>query len=222
MVSEHEPIPRRVELRTGAAVMRILITQVGLRLTAVVLGDVAVAKARGEPFRHLPAPQDERERLCRRQVGPAVLIQRALRRWLGVERALEITREIVIAGTVIFLKHAIGPLEPSAFVVQAPEASEELVRKLGDRFFNAEVRWDEISDRRLRFTVVQCRFPALCEAGNAPEVAPLLCLGDAVYFGEVLGTVDLNRPQTLADGGDCCPFELTWRPDPDPRGSAPS
>jgi L-2-amino-thiazoline-4-carboxylic acid hydrolase len=221
-VSEHEPIPRRVELRTAAAVTRILLTQVGLRLTTVVLGEVAVAKARGEPFRHLPAPEDDRERLCRRQVGPAVLVHRALRRWLGVERALDVTREIVIAGTVIFLKHTIGPLAVGEVPSRSPEAREELVRKLGDRFFNAEVRWDEISDESVRFTVKKCRFPALCEAGEAPEVAPLLCLGDAVYFGEVLGTVDLVRPRTLADGGDCCPFELTWRPGPDPQDGAPS
>lgn len=222
MVSDHEPIPRRLELRTTAAAARILVTEVGVRLTTVVLAEVAVAQARGEPFRHLPAPEDDRERLCRRQVGPAVLMQRALRRWLGAERALEITREIVIAGTVIFLEHSIGPLERDTLMALSPEDREEFVRELGERFFNAEVRWDEISDKAVRFTVQHCRFPALCEAGDAPEVAPLLCLGDAVYFGETLGTVDLVRSQTLADGGDCCPFELTWRPGPDSDDSSAS
>jgi len=220
VVSDHEPIPRRVELRTAATAARILVSEVGMRLSTVVMAEVGVAQARGEPFRHMPAPVDERERLCRRQVGPAVLTQRALRRWLGTERALEITREIVIAGTVIFLEHAIGPLERDEVMSQSPEEREAMVRRLGERFFNADVRWDEISDKAVRFTVERCRFPALCEAGGAPEVAPLLCLGDAVYFGEILGTVDLVRPHTLADGGDCCPFELTWRPEDPGRPSA--
>lgn len=211
MVSEHDPIPRRVELRTAAAAVRILVTEVGARLAAVVMADVALAQARGEPFRELLEPEDEREQLCRRQVGPAVLMQRALSRWLGPERALEVTREIVIAGTVNFLSHAIGPLDRPTLMALSSEAREEQVRELGGRFFNADVRWDEVSDEAVRFTVLRCRFPALCEAGGAPEVAPLLCLGDAVYFGEVLGTVDLVRSQTLAEGGDCCPFELTWR-----------
>jgi hypothetical protein len=73
------------------------------------------------------------------------------------------------------------------------------------------MRWDEVSDERVRLTVTRCLFPGLCEAVGATEVAPLLCQGDAVYFGEVLGTVELSRPQTLAEGGDCCPFELRWR-----------
>jgi len=211
-----------LELRTAAAAARILFNEVGVRLATVVLADVAVAQARGEPFRHLDPPQDDRERLCRRQVGPAVLMQRALRRWLGIERALEITREIVIAGTVVFLKHTIGPLERGAVLAKSHEDREAMVHELGERFFNAEVRWDEISDEAVRFTVLQCRFPALCEAGGAPEVAPLMCLGDAVYFGEILGTVDLARSQTLAEGGDCCPFELTWRPGADPTDSGAS
>jgi predicted ArsR family transcriptional regulator len=222
VVSEHEPIPRRLELRTAAAAARILFTEVGVRLATVVLADVAVAQARGEPFRHLDPPEDDRERLCRRQAGPAVLMQRALRRWLGSERALEITREIVIAGAVVFLQHTIGPLEREVIMEKTPEERDEMVQALGGRFFNAEVRWDEISEKAVRFTVNHCRFPALCKEGDAPEVAPLLCLGDAVYFGEVLGTVDLVRSQTLADGGDCCPFELTWRTDVDPEDSGAS
>ncbi len=211
MVSEHEAIPRRLELRTAAAAAKILVTQVGVRLTTVVLAEVAVAQARGEPFRELPEPLDDRERLCRRQVGPAVLMHRALRRWLGTERALELIKEIVIAGTVVFLKHTIGPLERDALMALPTREREVLVRGLGGRFFNAEVRWDEISDKAVRFTVQKCRFPSLCEEVDAAELAPLLCLGDAVYFGEVLGTVDLVREKTLADGGDCCPFVLTWR-----------
>jgi hypothetical protein len=219
---EHDPIPRRLELRTVAAAARILGAQVGVRLATVVLGEVAVAQARGEPFRSLGPPVDDRERLCRRQVGPALLLQRALRRWLDADEAIEITKEVVVEGTVLFLRHSMGNLERAALMALAPEAREEHVRRLGARFFNAELRWDEISDEAVRFTVQRCCFPRLCEAGGAPEVAPLMCLGDAVYFGEVLGTVDLVRPTTLADGGDCCPFELRWRDDPDPEASGAS
>ena len=32
-----------------------------------------------------------------------------------------------------------------------------------------------------------------------------------VYFGDVLGSIDLIRPETIAEGGRCCPFELRWK-----------
>jgi predicted ArsR family transcriptional regulator len=82
---------------------------------------------------------------------------------------------------------------------------------VGAQFFNATMRWDEIGPQCVRFTVTHCRFPELCAAAGEPEVAPLLCKGDAVYFGEVLGSVHLERPHTLAGGGPECPFTLTWR-----------
>ena len=36
----------------------------------------------------------------------------------------------------------------------------------GERFFNSTMRWDEISDRCIRFTVTHCRFPELCAAAG--------------------------------------------------------
>ena len=88
---------------------------------------------------------------------------------------------------------------------------ERHVRRIAARFFNATTRWDELSETCVRLTVTRCLLAELCARAGAPEVAPLLCEGDAVYFGEVLGTVELVRPHTLAGGAEDCPFTLRWR-----------
>lgn len=175
----------------------------------------------GRPFRGLPPPQDRRELLSRRQAGPAILLYRALLPHLDADRALELTREVVLAGTVVFLGATIGPLSRDALVAMTTEARHEYVRCIGERFFNATLRWDEVSAERVRFTVTACLFPGLCRAAGAPAVAPLLCEGDAVYFGDVIGKVELSREHTIAGGAGECPFVLTWldsesRPGPGP------
>lgn len=203
-------LPPGVELRTAAHATRILARRLGLPRALAVLAEVGLASARGEPFRHLARPIEAREALSRQQAGPAILLHRALRRRLDVAEALDVLREVTVAGAVIFLGHTIGALDRERLMALSPEAREELVRETGGRFFNATVTWDEISEERVRFTVTHCRFPELCASAGAPEVAPLLCAGDAVYFGEVLGTVTLDRPHTRAEGAERCPFTLTW------------
>ena len=192
------------------AALRILRRRLGVGAVGVMF-EVAAGQAWGAPFAHLPRPRDLREELSRRQCAPAILLHKALRRRVGNQRALEILREVVLESTIYFLRFAIGDLDREELMALSEAERDAFVKGIAPRFFNATVRWDEISTERLHLTITECLFPGLCKEGGAPEVAPLLCEGDAVYFGEVLGTVDLIRPQTLASGGDCCPFELRWK-----------
>ncbi len=203
-------IPAAVELRTAGQAVALLVRRLGAPRALAVMAEVAVAQARGEPFAHLATPIEARERLSRQQAGPALLLVRALRRRLPPDEALDVAREVIVAGAVIFLGHTIGPLERDSLMAQTPAQREQFVKETGAKFFNATLRWDEISDEQVRFTVTHCRFPELCAAAGDPEVAPLLCQGDAIYFGEVLGTVRLERPHTLAEGAPECPFTLRW------------
>lgn len=211
MIAELPRIPPAVELRSGASAARRLARSLGRRRAAAILAEVGAAQLRRQPFAHLDRPADRREALSRRQCAPAILLFRALRKRLGEARALELTGEIVLDGTVHFLRYAIGPLHRHELMRLEPAEREAFVRRLGERFFNATIRWDEIGAERLRMTVTRCLFPVLCRLGGAPQVARLLCHGDAVYFGEVLGTVELIRPYTQAEGARDCPFELRWK-----------
>ena len=87
------------------------------------------------------------------------------------------------------------------------------MRRRGERFFNATIRWEEVTADEVRFTVLRCRFPGLCEAAGVPELAPVFCEGDAVFFGQVEPDVELQRSQTIAGGAESCPFVLRLRGD---------
>ena len=191
--------------------VRLLVRTLGALRAAAIIAEVSAAQLRGRPFEHLPPPADRRERLSRGQVGPAILLYRAIERRLGRKQALELTGEVVIAATMVWLGRAVGNIDRDELMAMSPEQRHSWVTRIGDKFFNATMRWDEVSEERVVMTVTRCRFPELCAAAGAPEVAPLMCRGDEVYFGGHLPNVELVRPYTLADGGDCCPFELRWR-----------
>lgn len=204
-------IPFGVQLRAGLATLGFLRRRLGLRGAIAVAREIARAERRGEPFGHLPPPPDRREALSRQQVGQAVLLYRALLARLPRDEALALAHEILVAGGIIFLRRMVGPLPREEILARPPAEREAWVKELGQRFFSATMRWDEISEVRVRFTVTACRFPPLCREAGVPELAPSLCAGDAVYFGQTLRHVELIRPHTIAEGAPTCPFELRWR-----------
>jgi len=167
--------------------------------------------ARGEPFGQLPPSGSEAEAQSRAQIAPAIVLYRQIRARLGAQRSLQVTEQVVVAGAVRFLQQSIGALGPATLKAMEPGAREAYVKERGARFFNATMRWDEISDQAVRFTVTACRFPVLCQAVGVPELAPVFCRGDAVFFGSVQEDVVLTRSQTIAEGAETCPFALRVR-----------
>lgn len=223
-----------LDAQTSLAAARIVIRHVGLRRGLAVLVEVGRASARGEPFRpsvragvsagpvgrsrsergvgNASANDEaEQEALSRKQIGPAILLYRALGRRVGKDSALAITSEVVDAGALLFLSHSLGRLDLDFAAARTDEDRRLLVRRLGTRFPNATMQLDELSTEHVRFSVTHCRFPPLCADAGAPELAPLFCQADAVYFGTVLDTVELVRPHTIAGGAESCPFELRLR-----------
>lgn len=191
----------------------ILVRRVGL-LRAIVVGrEVRRAARAGEPFAHLGPPENADDAASREQIGAAVLLYRALSDRVGKERAFEVTREAVLAAGVVFLEEQVGDIRRDV-VARIPEAERaEWAAKKGEGFFNATMRWDEVAEDRVRFTVTACRFPPLCRAAGAPELAPIFCAVDEAYFGRAGSGVRLDRPQTIAGGGTICDFRLAFAPD---------
>lgn len=195
---------------TERAALRVLVRNLGL-LGALRVG-IAVERARrrGEPFADLPAATDGKERGSRAQAGPAVLLYRALLERMSEAEALRVTGEAVVAGALVFLTRTLGPLRRSEVAALDEDGRRRFAEDRADRFPNATLTWDEISAERVRFTVHRCRLVELVAHAGHRELAPLFCLGDARWFGNVEPGVRLERPTTLADGAASCPFTLTW------------
>ena len=188
-----------------------LIQRLGVFGAAVVGWKVDTAQRRGEPFEQLPPPVDERERLSRLQAAPLLLLYRVLKDRLGDEQeALDIARAAAMAGGRAFLGRTLGKLDRATLDALDDEGRQQFAEDKAHQFFNATLTWDHVGADEVRFTVSACHFPRLCEAAGLPEVAPLFCETDAAYFGSVEPDVILERPHTLATGGESCPFRLYW------------
>jgi hypothetical protein len=190
---------------------RILIGELGLFNGLRAAMRVKKRESSGEPFEDLDPPQDEDERLSREQIGPAIVLYRVLQDFVDEDRAFEITKAVVIDAAVVFLQKQIGAIERATLASLDDEQREAWVRDKGSKFFNATVRWDEISGERVKFTVQSCTFPRLCAEAGEPQLAPLFCLGDAKFFGTVEENVELERPHTIAEGAHTCPFHIYWK-----------
>lgn len=168
-----------------------------------VLARVLWSKLCGAPFAGLGEPEDERDRLSRRQCGDVVLLYRAISAVSGDEElALSICSDAVVAGGLPFLDAMIPPLPETKLGAFA--------REVAGRFFNAEGD-AEADDARRTFslTVRRCRFVDLLTAVGEPQLMPLFCAVDDAFFGEGHRPVRLERTQTLASGGPCCDFRFS-------------
>ena len=195
-------------LGSELAAVPVLIERVGVLRSLQLGARLAAAKATGSPFRDLPPATDDRERASRAQIGPAIVLYRALLETMPQDEALALAGDVIEAGAMKFLKTTLGPIVGDSLDSSSQAQRESLARETVDKFFNASVGRLEVGPDALEFTVDACRFPELCEAVGVPELAPAFCRADARYFGEVEKRVELVRPTTIASGGASCPFAL--------------
>lgn len=188
----------------------VLLRELGIWRTLRVGPAVRAAVSRGEPFASLPAAADEREVLSREQIAGAIVLYRLLLPLVPQERAIAITQDVVVAAGAHFLRETLGTISQAEIASMSEEQRGEFARTRGARFFNATMRWDEISESHVRFTVTHCHFPILCAQVGVPELSPVFCAVDAHFFGNVEKGVVLERPDTIARGASACGFSLAF------------
>ncbi|MCB9479635.1 MAG: L-2-amino-thiazoline-4-carboxylic acid hydrolase [Deltaproteobacteria bacterium] len=196
------------QIRSALLGLSILRRRLGWGRMLGTAANLTWRQMRGEPWRGLPKPEDDKERLSRQQSGPAVLLYRALCRQVGREQALEITREVVIDATQIFLREQIPVLDPDELLRWEEPKRLAFLRGLTDRFFNADTANHRVGDNRVSFFVTRCRFPELMLAVGHPELAPLYCEGDGIFFEREQPRVRFLRTRTLAADQESCDFSF--------------
>jgi len=191
------------ERRAALVAVRALGRELGLLRALGVLGEVVRARALREPFASLGPPDSLREELSRAQLGPLVVLVRAVRRRAGAEAAMRVGRAVAHAGAMHFLERMIPDHDADTWAARAPELGEELL----GRFFNAtgSVR---VGDGQASIDVTACQFVALLERIGERELAPLMCEADLDFFDGQRRAIRLERSHTLAEGADCCDFAL--------------
>ena len=190
---------------------RILVDELGLIDALRIGGRTQRRVFAGDPFDDLPAPDSPDERESREQIGPAIVLYQELLDARPRDRALEIVERVIVEATVVYLSKTVGRLRRDELLPMGDDERQAFVRHKADQFANADLSWDHIGADSVEFTVTHCRFPPLCDAAGVPELAPLFCKGDADFFGGVEDEVDLDRPHTIAEGAETCPFHIYFR-----------
>ena len=196
------------------AALKCLIRQVGFQKSVSLLGGLILDQIRGRPFHTLSKAIDRKERDSREQLGPAILVYQRLCKQYDQSRALEITRQVVIASGRVFLSTVLKSLDISYLISLPQDERENYLRPLLDPVPNALYTLKFDTNNRVYFTVQACRFAQLCTQLKVPELAPLFCEVDDYFFRHDLPQVDLERSTTIAHGGQQCPFILSLNDSP--------
>lgn len=208
-MSSSSPLTLRLQFQTSLLGLNRLIKHVGLGQALAIGFKLTLQQLRGEPFKQLEKAASIREKLSRKQIAPAILLYRELRKNYDETKALTICQDIVVDGTLLFLNQAIGPIKKEAIKQMKPAQRTRWITNIADKFFNATINWHSIGATEISFTVTQCQFPQLCQKVGAPELAPLFCVGDHHFFNQPEHFVQLSRSQTIAEGASNCPFNLS-------------
>ena len=87
------------------AALKVLYQRLGLWGALRVTGGVVWGKLTGAPFAGWPKAKQRRERESRQQLGPAVLVYRALLKHYPQSHSFAVTSDVVAASGRAFLSH---------------------------------------------------------------------------------------------------------------------
>lgn len=195
------------ERETVGAVWGELRGDLSLLRTLTVLAEVQLGTMRGEPFRRLPPPSSLREKLSRRQLGPLVLLVRAVRKRAGGEVAMRVGRAVARHGAMAFLERMVPDHDASTLASRPREIAEDLL----GRFFNAEGQV-RVAGQTASIDVHACQFVRLLTEIGEADLAPLMCEADLAFFDGKRRAIRLERSRTLAEGASCCDFVFRLQP----------
>ena len=198
----------QLELQITLRSLGLLFRELSLTSFIRLVTRIVTLQVMGEPFRGLPAATTPGEIFSRRQIGPAIVLYKALRYQFSEQRSLAIAKVIIIDSTLVFLREAVGAINRQRLTNMSDSDKQSWLDRIAGQFLNATIRWNQVGHDSLSFTITHCYFPSLCRKSQTPELAPLFCQGDAVYFGEEQEGIVLTRPHTIAKGAADCLFEM--------------
>lgn len=200
---------RLAERRSFLGALAILKRYTGFRNLPVLLLKLAAGSLGNSAWQSIEPPGDEKDILSRRQMDAAVVLYRLLAPVTGAKKALECLEEIILAGSIEFIRIVLGDMKTLAEITHSEdrEKFDEVFRY----FFNADYIIRSFSNDTVEMDITRCRFVELSQRLGVPELAPLFCRGDEILFNSEESPVHLTRKGTLASGASKCDFSFTRR-----------
>ena len=191
------------------AALKVLHQRLGLWSALLVIIRVVWGQLTGAPFAGWPQAKQRRERESRQQLGPVILVYRALLTRYPQPHSLAVTSDVVAASGRAFLSHVLSGLDIDHLLSLPDDQRGAYLAPILSPIPNALFELSFDTEDRVHFTVKSCRFVGLCAELSHPELAPLFCAVDDHFFRHDLPQVNLDRATTIAHGGDQCPFILS-------------
>lgn len=163
-----------------------------------------------DPFAALGPAASAAESFTRHQLRPVLLFDAVLRE--DLERAPEEAQEILL--------RLVGEIGAAFIDASVRHPSVEEWRKMSeadraafargaiDRFENARGEVVEVGERSFGLDITFCHFADLARRLGRPDLAPLFCHADAVYYGRPESEIRLTRDETIAAGAERCAFRF--------------
>lgn len=200
----------RAMIRSSLAALQTLRRELGMKTTISVTWELLQRLRKGDPWSELEAPSSNRDTESRTQIGPAIVLYDVLNERFDTERAEEITKKVIQKGAVLFLKSVLPPIDKKHYQTLSLDEREEGLSALVDKFPNVTLGDLEATPDRFRFEVKKCAFVELTQSIGCPELAPLFCSGDAIYFEQYMSDIIFERSATLAKDNKPCDFCFRW------------
>lgn len=136
------------------------------------------------PFKRLnrEKPPTREEKLTQRQMAPLVILYLMLEHMHSRTRALRIIGELSQRVGIAFLKFNVPDIHAQDYENLPRKEMLAKLKSITQRFFNAKAELKLDHDRNFLFTVNVCYFARYAKLLNLPELAPLFCASDKVYF----------------------------------------
>jgi hypothetical protein len=193
---------------------RYIFRKFGVAKGAMILTKLKWRETFDNPFTSINEQNrpTRKQRLSQRQMAPLVIFYQVLQDYgYTKEEALNYSRDLSRQVALAFLKFNIPQLRRSGMEGRSPARKRLMLKRLTDRFFNAESDTEILDDGELRIDVHTCYFASYTRALGVPELGPLFCETDQFYFDHFQEEVDFNRTQTLAIEGKPCDFRFKWK-----------
>lgn len=158
-------------------------------------------------------PDDIEDWLARRQLRPLLWLDAALQDDLRLADDVRMAAlETVVSATGATFLGALFPrITPEQWQGATDVERLELVRRTFRRFGNIAEAEVHLREDGVAFDVLRCRFHRMVAELGRPELGPLFCKADGVFFSRPDAPYGFTRSTTRAGGGAVCDFDLTWR-----------
>ncbi len=189
---------------------RVLRHHLGWWTTVRALVAFTRRSASSDPFAGLGPAASPAEAFTRHQLAPVLHLDVVLRENLHSTADLHnsILEDLVGETGAAFIAHTFQQPSADLWRTMSDRERRAFARGVLAKFENASGETVEVGDDHFGVDITFCHFAALTSRLGRPDLGPLFCRADSVFFGRPGSAIRLDRDETIAAGGRRCAFRF--------------